>query len=127
MYEETRLQTTIDIFEDILNHEFTKAQAEVKQVQDLDLLPLRLAAQERVGGLLPERGGQTPRSARGMMFQTKEASWNRHFTKNREGEIVNSRLTKFEMAKYDVEFMNYIFDRPLITSRQSEVEISKQK
>ena len=52
MYEESRLQTNIEIFEDIYNHEFTKVQAQVKQVHDGDLLPLRLASQERVGGLL---------------------------------------------------------------------------
>ena len=127
MYEESRLQTNIEIFEDIYNHELTKVQAQVKQVHDIDLLPLRIASQERVGGLLPARGGQTPRSARGMTFPTKEASWHRHFTTNSEGEIVNSRHTRFEMARYDVDFMNYIFERPLITSKQSEAEISKQK
>ena len=62
-----------------------------------------------------------------MTFQTKEQSWMRHFQRNEEGEVVNSRKTKFEMAKYDVDFMNYIFDRPLISSRQPEEEISKQK
>ena len=66
-------------------------------------------------------------SARGMAFQLKGAAWNRHFTKNSSGEYVNSRNTMFELAPYDVDFMNYIFDRPLISSRQPEEEISKQK
>ena len=62
-----------------------------------------------------------------MAYQTIDESWTRHFTKNSDGVLVNSRHTKFELAPYEVSFMNYIFSRPLIASRQPESEISKQK
>ena len=77
MYDETRLQTNIEIYEEIWNHEYTKAQAQVKQMQEQDLHPLRLHGRERVDALLSVRGGElhTPRSARGMMYQTTEQSW----------------------------------------------------
>ena len=65
-------QTKIEIFEDIYNNESTKVKTKMKQVSDVDLFPLRQASRERVEGLLPERCGLTPRSARGMMFQTKD-------------------------------------------------------
>ena len=90
MYEENRLQTNLAIFEDVYKHEITKVEAEVKQLQDKDLMPLRMSTQERVQGVLA-RVGQTPRSARGTMFQTKEDSWRRHFTRSSDGEIINSR------------------------------------
>ena len=126
MYEESRLQTNIEIFEEVYNREFTKAQAQVKQTHEVDLYPLRLATRERIDALLPGRGGQTPRSTGRMVYQETKGSWHRHFSKNPDDELVNSRNTKFELANYDVSFMNYIFGRPLITSKQSEQEISKQ-
>ena len=49
-----------------------------------------------------------------MMYPTTDQSWSRHFTKTPDGVIVNSRQTKLEMADYDVNFMNYIFERPLL-------------
>ena len=51
----------------------------------------------------------------------------RHFTRGSDGEIKNSRHTKLEMAHYEKEFVNYMFDRPLIASKQTEAEIGKQK
>ena len=128
MYDEARFQTNIGIYEEIWSHENAKAQAKLKKMHDIDLQPLRLRNRESVETLLSagEPELQTPRSARGMVRQTIDQSWSRHFTK-KDGVIVNSRQTKLEMAHYDVNFMNYIFERPLLASSQPEAEIAKQK
>ena len=52
MYEETQLQTNIEIFEDTCNNESTKVKTKMKPVSDVDLFPLRQASRERVEGLL---------------------------------------------------------------------------
>ena len=129
MYEEARIQTNLEIYEEVYKNELAKVQAELKKLRDLDLHPLRLDIQEKVNSLIAQRGDAycTPRSARGLTFQTPEASWFRHFTRNSDGVLVNSRQTKLELAPYKTEFMNHIFSRALIASRQSEGEIAKQK
>ena len=71
MYAEARLQANAEIFEEVYNHEFTKAQAEVKRTHEVDLHPLRLATRERVDYLLNPEGRHTPRSARGMISNYK--------------------------------------------------------
>ena len=46
MYDETRLQTNIEIYEEIWSHENAKAQAKLKQMHERDLQPLRLRNRE---------------------------------------------------------------------------------
>ena len=54
MYEEARLQTNIEIYEEVWNHEITKVEAQLKQLQEVDLLPLRMEVREKVEALLPQ-------------------------------------------------------------------------
>ena len=49
------------------------------------------------------------------------------FHTNRDGGYLNFRGTKFEMASYDIEMMSYIFDRAVLTSRQSMREVEGQR